>query len=81
MDQQTTTTVPVATLQGLISDIFAAGGCSAEEAACVARHLLSANLNGHDSHGVIRVPLYVSWVQAGELVPNQTAVAVVDAPG
>ena len=61
--------------------IFARVGCSSQEARAVAASLVDANLAGHDSHGVIRVPLYVSWVKQGELVPNQTAQAVVDAPG
>ncbi|MDP9096847.1 MAG: malate/lactate/ureidoglycolate dehydrogenase [Pseudomonadota bacterium] len=58
-------TVPVATLQSYIGTIFQAAGCSAEEAQRTTRHLLSANLTGHDSHGIIRVPRYVQWLQDG----------------
>ena len=37
-----------------------------------------ANLTGHDSHGVIRVPRYVAWERAGEFVKNQTAEVVTE---
>src|SRR6185312_7358219 len=42
--------------------------------------LTTANLTGHDSHGVIRVPVYVRWKKTGNVVPNQTAEIVVDTP-
>src|SRR5215831_15277123 len=51
--------------------IFAAIGCREHEAARIAHYLVEANLAGHDSHGVIRVPFYVEWVKAGKVVPNQ----------
>ena len=56
-------TVPLDTLQRYVGAIFAAAGCVPEEAERTARHLLSANLTGHDSHGIIRVPRYVSWLK------------------
>ncbi|HEX3149931.1 MAG TPA: Ldh family oxidoreductase [Gemmataceae bacterium] len=40
------------------------------EATVVARSLVSANLCGHDSHGVIRIPQYVGFVRDGKLKPN-----------
>ncbi len=66
--------------------IFEAAGCRPEEADRVANHLVEANLVGHDSHGVIRIPSYVEWLRAGKVVANQSirvvheteAVAVVD---
>ena len=39
---------------------------------CVAEHLVAANLAGHDSHGVIRVPQYVDAIDAGNLKPGGT---------
>ena len=62
------------------SEIFARVGCSEEEARRVAASLVGANLAGHDSHGVIRIPLYVDWALEGELTPNQILTRVVDAP-
>jgi uncharacterized oxidoreductase len=73
-------------LQSLAASIFAAAGCSAEEAERVARYLVEANLVGHDSHGVIRIPTYAQWLRAGKVFAGKTirvileneAVAVVD---
>ena len=69
--------------------ILAAAGSSADEAEKVAQKLVGANLAGHDSHGVIRVPQYVDQVAEGLIVPNQSAevifetavVAVLDGHG
>ena len=41
-----------------------------EEAATVARHVVNANLAGHDSHGVIMLPNYIERVKAGHIVPG-----------
>src|SRR4051794_3575914 len=51
--------------------MFAAGGSDPAEAATVADHLVEANLAGHDSHGVIRIPKSLELVDAGRLLPNQ----------
>ncbi len=59
-------------MQDLTAEIFVAAGCSAEEAARIGRRLVMANLTGHDSHGVIRVPRYLQWMRDGTLVPGQT---------
>src|ERR687885_341120 len=52
--------------------IFAAVGAPHEVAARVAASLVDANLAGHDSHGVIRIPSYVRAVRKGEVIPNAT---------
>lgn len=65
-------------LTSVVRGIFAAAGCDAEEAARIAGHLVDANLTGHDSHGVVRVALYVDWMRSGFLVPGQTAQVVTD---
>ena len=72
--------IPVDTLISYCAEIFTRVGCSAEEAERVAASLVGANLTGHDSHGVIRLPRYVDWVMSGDLTPNQTIEVVVDAP-
>jgi hydroxycarboxylate dehydrogenase B len=64
--------LPAEPLQRLVSDIFQAEGCSAEEAGRIARNLMSANLTGHDSHGVLRTPRYVLWLRQGQVKPGQT---------
>jgi uncharacterized oxidoreductase len=72
MAEYQTTTVPTAALQQFVAEIFTASGCSAEEGKRIAFHLVSANLTGHDSHGVIRVPRYVIWLQQGFVRADQT---------
>ena len=58
-------------LREISAQILAAAGSSAEEAGKVAARLVDANLAGHDSHGVIRVPQYVGQVRSGAILPNQ----------
>ncbi|GAA5109751.1 malate/lactate/ureidoglycolate dehydrogenase [Pseudonocardia adelaidensis] len=58
--------------------IFAAAGCADEEAGLIARELVGANLAGHDSHGVVRVPLYVDWMREGWVRAGQRAEVVTD---
>jgi hydroxycarboxylate dehydrogenase B len=67
-------------LQGLVGDIFSAAGCSRGEAERIARYLVAANLAGHDSHGVVRVPRYVQMKQDGRVVADQTIEITVDTP-
>jgi uncharacterized oxidoreductase len=50
--------------------IIAGAGSAAAEADEVAKHLVEANLKGHDSHGVGMIPHYVKNVRAGLLKPN-----------
>jgi len=80
MDALPTTTVPADTLRDLIGRIFAAAGCDAAEAGRIGHHLVSANLAGHDSHGVIRVPRYVQWLGEGKVLAGQTVTVVTDSP-
>ena len=63
-------------LQELITQIFAAAGCEPGEAAVISDHLVQANLTGHDSHGVIRTPIYVQWLREGKVRANQRAKVV-----
>ena len=53
--------IAAADLESTVRAIFTAAGCADDEAGLIARELLGANLAGHDSHGVVRVPLYVAW--------------------
>jgi uncharacterized oxidoreductase len=71
-----TVTIEAATLETLVADIFHAKGCTREEAASIGHHLVSANLTGHDSHGVIRVARYVSWMEEGFVLPGQSLTIV-----
>ncbi|GBD44142.1 putative oxidoreductase YbiC [bacterium HR40] len=67
-------------LRRLVAEIFRRAGCPPEEAERVARYLVKANLTGHDSHGVIRVPRYVAWIEEGRLVPGRHVEVVLETP-
>ncbi len=54
-------------IEACIASIFRADGSSESEAASIARHLCSANLAGHESHGLLRVPLYLEWREQGKV--------------
>ena len=65
-------------LESFVTAIFRANGVGDEEAGRIAHHLLGANLAGHDSHGVARVPRYVEWLQSGYIVKGQNVETVTD---
>ena len=73
-------TIKVENLIDFVADVFGHTESSPEEARRIATYLTTANLTGHDSHGVIRVPVYVRWKKTGAVVPNQTPEIVVDTP-
>jgi uncharacterized oxidoreductase len=54
-------------LRRLSADTLHAAGAIAEEAQVVADALVEANLQGHDSHGVMRVPEYVRLFVGGHV--------------
>lgn len=49
--------------------IFTAAGATHENAQGVTASLIGANLAGHDSHGVIRIPSYIADINNGRLMP------------
>src|SRR5262249_45365653 len=65
-------------LRELTTGIFQAAGCQLAEAARVASRLVEANLVGHDSHGVIRVPTYVRWLREGKVLADRTMQVVLE---
>ena len=73
-------TIQVENLISFVADVFAHADSSAEEARRIASYLTTANLTGHDSHGVIRVPVYIRWKKMGSVVPDQTVEILVDTP-
>ena len=64
--------ISVDNLTALCAGVFERLGSRPEEAQRVAVSLVGANLAGHDSHGVIRVPRYADWVRSGDIAPNQS---------
>lgn len=67
-------------LSRFVAEIFIRAGCSGAESERIGRHLVSANLSGHDSHGVVRVPRYVAMKSRGAIVADQKIEVVVDTP-
>ena len=62
----------------LITDIFEAKSCNNYEAKTIAERLCGSNLKGHDSHGIVRVPRYVLWMEWGWVFPNIRPELIVD---
>ena len=58
-------------LSRAIGTVVAAGGSDAREAKLVAENLVTANLTGHDSHGVGMIPRYIDSLLEGGLAVNQ----------
>ncbi len=61
-------------LRRLTAAMIEAAGWPSEDAAETARHLVLANLSGHDSHGVGMLPLYMNAVRDGWLSPKNVPV-------
>ena len=57
-------------LSRIARDIFKACGTPGSEAEIVAEHLVTSNLMGLDSHGIIRVPQYVNAIREGTIRPG-----------
>jgi hydroxycarboxylate dehydrogenase B len=77
-------TIGAAELGGLATDLLVALGVARGEAETVAVSLVGANLRGHDSHGVMRLPQYAGFIERGEYrhgvdlnVERETPAAVV----
>ncbi|MGH2351851.1 MAG: Ldh family oxidoreductase, partial [Chloroflexota bacterium] len=62
-------TVEPQALEVFTARVFEALGTPEDIAAEVAAHLVHANLAGHDSHGVIRIPQYATMIAQGTLRP------------
>ena len=59
-----------AALSDFVCRIFQAAGAAEDVARLVADSLVTTNLTGHDSHGVIRVRQYLDAIAAGRLDPT-----------
>ena len=45
-----------------LQDIFTSAGCPKEEAKLISSHLVDADASGHPSHGIVRVPRYIDYI-------------------
>src|SRR5947207_1409188 len=72
--------IPAERLEGIGRALFVAAGTPAEEAALDMRHIVGANLVGHDSHGVIQIPTYIERIKVDHIVPGAPWVIVKESP-
>ncbi len=57
-------------LRDSATTVFEAAGARPDDARIVGDALVEANLAGHDSHGVMRIPNYVAWMEKGAINVN-----------
>ena len=67
-------------LTQICTDLVVGAGASREEAECVSKGCVLANLTGHDSHGVIAIPTYIDRVDKGHIVPGAPFTVVQESP-
>jgi LDH2 family malate/lactate/ureidoglycolate dehydrogenase len=68
--------IPAPVLHHFTCELLRSVGTSAANARIVAESLIGANLAGHDSHGVLRLPAYLTGVGEGHIVPRAVATLV-----
>jgi len=61
-------------------EAFTKIGMPEEDTKIVADHLVTANLRGVDSHGIIRVPYYIDGVKKGLILPKSKITIVKESP-
>ena len=67
-------------LESMATRIFEGLGAPTSDAAWIARLLVLANLRGHDSHGVIRIPQYAEGVKTGGIDPKSPVTVTAETP-
>ena len=63
-------TIHASALEEFGTSLFVSAGVTSDQSRVVARSLVEANLRGHDSHGVMRIPSYIAAVKEGRLNPG-----------
>lgn len=74
-------TLDAIALTDFTAGIFVAAGVPRADAETVARGLVGANLRGHDSHGVMRLPQYVAFLEKGDYRIGVELKVLNEAPG
>ncbi len=74
------TRVPASKLAAFIDRAFVAAGLPAADAQTLAQLMVEADLRGSDTHGVIRLPLYVRRIRAGGVNAKPNIRIVSDRP-
>ena len=73
--------VPPAAMEDWLAEIYNAAGCPVPEARMIAEHLVEADLSGHPSHGIVRTPRYLDWIENGTLRRSGTLAVLNDGAG
>ena len=60
--------------------LFSAAGAAHDKALATAESLVTSSLMGHDSHGIIRIPDYLRFVEDGSIVSNADTTIVRTGP-
>src|ERR1700746_3946685 len=72
--------IPAERLSEIGRALFVAAGTPPEEAEIVMRHVVAANLAGHDSHRILQVPTYIERIKVGHIVPGAPWKIVEESP-
>jgi uncharacterized oxidoreductase len=70
-------TVSHQTLRRICQEVAEAVGTPPDIAVAVTESLVEANLTGHDSHGVLRLPWYVGSIRRGKIHPGSRPTVVI----
>jgi len=73
-------TIDSGRLESTATRIFEGLGAPPRDAAWIAHLLVLANLRGHDSHGVIRIPQYADGVKTGGIDPKSPVTVTAETP-
>jgi LDH2 family malate/lactate/ureidoglycolate dehydrogenase len=73
--------IPAPQIAAFIARAFTAAGLPAADADTLAQLMVEADLRGSDTHGVIRLPLYVRRIRAGGINTKPNIRTVSDRPG
>jgi uncharacterized oxidoreductase len=67
-------------LESFAREILVAGGVQADEADVIAESLVGANLRGHDSHGVMRIPYYLEFLKDDDARTGEELSVIKESP-
>lgn len=81
MADAATVRLPARASEQLATDLLVANGVSTEHAAITASQLVLADLRGVDTHGLMRLPVYIERIERGELKPAAEPAVEQDMPG
>ena len=73
--------IDAARLEALVSSMLAKVGVPGDDAALVARSLIGADLRGMNSHGILRLPIYIDRLRDGGFKPDRQGKVVRETKG